>query len=196
MNASDPIKQAWQSTGEDSRLPDIEAVRTRADIFYRQIRRRNGIEYVASALVIACFTVFALFIPSPVARFGAALVVLGTVFVVWQLHRRASAIAAPADESATSLVEHSRAQLVRQRDSSAEIGRWYLLPFAPGLALMVFAPAIENGPETLLQLSGPDLASIASIVLVFSGIWWLNQRASRNLQRAIDELDALTCEDD
>ena len=85
-------------------------------------------------------------------------------------------------------------ELDRQSDALAKVGRWYLLPFAPGLALMMLAPVVENGPQALLRFSPGAFVSIGVICLVFLGVWWLNRRAAAKLQRAIDELDALTRE--
>ena len=195
MTPDETVKQAWQASVSDAPLPNLEAVREGADRFYRLIRRRNRIEYAAAALVVPCFTAYVFLLPSPVARIGAALVVLGTLVMVWQLHRRATASPPPAAEAAwLPLIVHQRAQLARQRDALAKVGRWYLLPFLPGLALMVLAPAVESGPEALRSFSAGDLMSIAVLALVFLGIWWLNRRAARKLQKAIDELDALARE--
>jgi hypothetical protein len=194
MTPDETAKQAWQDSVCDAPLPALDAVRAGADRFYRLVQRRNRIEYVAASFVILCFTAYVFLLPSPVARIGAALVVLGTLVMVWQLHRRTAPSAPPAAEAALPLIVHQRAQLVRQRDALAKVGRWYLLPFLPGLALMVLAPAVERGPEALRSFSAGELMSIFILALVFLGIWWLNRRAAARLQKAIDELDALARE--
>jgi hypothetical protein len=192
MTPDETVKQAWQASVSNAPLPTLDAVQAGADRFYRLVRRRNRIEYAAAVLVILCFTAYTFLLPSPVARIGAALVVVGTLVMVWQLHRRAAPTAPPAAEAALPLIVHQRAQLVRQHDALAKVGRWYLLPFVPGLALMVLAPAVENGLQGLRHFSPGDLVAIAILALVFLGIWLLNRRAARKLQKAIDELDALT----
>ena len=194
MTQPETAKAAWQESAAEATPPGLDAIRAGADRFYRQVRRRNRIEYVACALVIPCFTAYTFLLSSPVARIGAFLVVLATLFVAWRLHRHASADAPPEAEAARPLIAHQRAQLARQRDALASVWRWYLLPFVPGLGLMVFAPAVERGSQVLLEMSVGNWISLAVLVAVFIGIGWLNLRAARLLQRAIDDLDALADE--
>jgi hypothetical protein len=56
---------------------------------------------------------------------------------------------------------------------------------------MVFAPAVERGFRGLLEMGVGGMIAIAVLVAVFIGIWWLNRRAARKLQKAIDVLDGL-----
>jgi hypothetical protein len=188
---TDKFQRAWQDSAADAAAPSIEEVRTGADRFYRIIRRRNFIEYAACALVVAFFGFGALSgaIRDSIAQAGALLVVAGTIFVAWQLHSRASAMTPPATDAALPILVHQRAQLVRQRDALAHVGLWYLLPFFPGLALMIFAPVLRHG----LIAFGPGLAIAAAVnVVMFGGIWWLNRTGAWRLQKAIEEIDALT----
>lgn len=195
MNMSDPVRKAWQASAGDSPLPDLDTVREGADLFFRRIRRRNRIEYATAALVIPFFGYAALTLPSSTIRVGAALVVLGTLFVIWQLHRRDSAVPPPG-EAALPLIAHQRAQLVRQRDALASVGLWYLLPLVPGLSLIVLARAIDGGVEALARMSWFQIFWIGLVVLIFAGIWWLNRAAARMLQAEIDALDALQGENE
>jgi len=195
MTASDPIKQVWQDSVTHAELPDIKKLRSDADRFYRQVRRRNRIEYAASVLVVACFTVIAFKAPLLATRLGAVLVALGTLVLVWQLRHRASAVAPPSAETGLPVLVHQRAQLVRQRDALASVGLWYLLPLAPGMGLIMFAPAFEHGPAVLLLMRWRDIASMAFIFAVFGGVWWMNLRVAAKLQKAIDEMDVLMGED-
>ena len=129
------------------------------------------------------------------ARFGAFLVVLATLFIAWRLHRHASADAPPEADAARPLIEHQRPQFVRQRDALASVALWYLLPFAPGMGLMVFAPAVERGTRGLLDMGMGGVIAVAVMVIISTGIWWLNRRGARQLQKAIDDLDALANEE-
>ena len=187
---TDTARHAWQSSGADAALPALAELRTGADRFHRLIRRRNAIEYAACVVVTLFFGYGALAgrIKDPIAQTGAWLIVLATVFVAWQLHSRASASQPPAADAARPIIVHQRAQLVRQRDALASVGLWYLAPFAPGLALMVLAPVIRHG---LGALGAGIWIGVAVNVAVFGGIWWLNHRAAKTLQCAIDDLDAL-----
>lgn len=191
MTDTDPFVKAWQASVAEAPLPAMPELRAGADKFYRQVRRRNFVEYAASVVVLLCFGAYTFLLPSPIARIGAALVVLGTLYVVWQLGRRASAIAPPPGEAALPLIVHQRAQLVRQRDALAAVGRWYLLPLIPGLAVMMLGPTLAGGPAALLHIGWKHGLSILLAVLVFAGIWWLNRRAAGMLGEKIAELDAL-----
>jgi uncharacterized membrane protein YqjE len=191
MTGTDPFVKAWQASVAEAPLPAVAELRADADRFHRQIQWRNRTEYGAAALVILCFGTYVFLLPSPIARVGAALVILGTLIMVWQLNRRASAIAVPPADAALPLIVHQRAQLVRQRDALAQVGRWYLLPFVPGLAVMMFGPTIARDPAALLHLALNESLSILFVILVFAGIWWLNRRAARKLGKTIAELDNL-----
>jgi hypothetical protein len=192
----DPFVAAWQASVDEAPLPVLADLRSSADLFYRRIRLRNRVEYGAAALVILCFGAYCFLLPSPIARIGAFLVVLGTLYVVWQLHRRASAIAPPPAEAALPLIAHQRAQLVRQRDALAKVWLWYLLPFAPGLAVMMLGPTVARGPAALLHMGWGNILSMLFMVAMFAGIWWLNRRGAKMLGKAIAELDALRGEEE
>lgn len=187
MSASDPIKKAWQESVTDAALPSLEMLRAGADRFYRNIRLRNRIEYGAAIFVVVAFAAIAFMAPSPFAKAGALLVMLGTLFVVWQLHRRASATLPPGAEAALPILVHQRREMVRQRDALASIWLWYLLPLLPGLLLMQLGPSLGS-------LTTPPRAAIIAVLInvaVFGGVWLLNHLAARRLQRALDEIDAL-----
>ena len=191
MSPEETARHDWQSSGAGAALPPLEELRRRADGFRRVIRRRNAIEYAAGAAVVAIFSAYALLLANPLIRVGAVLVVIGTLYVLVQLHRRASAAPMPERAGEHSLLDHQRRQLARQRDALANVFSWYLLPLIPGLLLVLSAPLLmpQPGPER-----PPIAMGIASIMLaagVFAGIWWLNRAAARRLQREIDRLDAL-----
>ena len=191
MNPSDGIKQAWQASAEEAPPPTLDKVRDSADRLYRKVRRRNALEYGAAVAVVLIFSAYALFLPAPTVRLGALLVVLGTFVMVWQFHRRASAVAPPDASAAQPILVHQRAQLARQRDALASIFTWYLLPFLPGLFVMMFAPALDGGPGALDGLGLGYWLSIGMVTLVFAAIWWLNRRAANGLREQVEAIDAL-----
>jgi hypothetical protein len=188
---SDPAKQAWQASVEIAGAPPLDEVRKGADKFYRVIRRRNAIEYVACVVVIAVFTTYLFTLPHVLHKVGSAMVVAAAIFGPWQLHRRASAVA-PAMAGAMPIYDFLRGQLVRQRDALKGIFWWYILPFLPGIALVIAGNGLH--PET--EAAGPPIwarwAALAGMVSIIGFIWWLNQVVARKLQRRIDEIDALT----
>lgn len=193
MNPSDGIKQAWQaSPAHPAPLPEIDELRRGADHFYRKIRRRNALEYGAGILVLLVFSAYALFLHSPAARLGSVMILIGNFFVAWQLHRRASALLPPDSQAgAQPILVHQRAQLARQRDALASVFTWYLLPFLPGLIVMIFAPVFDRGPAALADTGWGVATAMAVVSAMFGGIWWLNRTVARQLARKIDAIDSL-----
>lgn len=187
----DPFKQAWLASVEIAGAPQLEEVRKGADKFYRTIRRRNMIEYVASIVVIAVFSVYIFTLPHILQKMGSALVVAAAIYAPWQLHRRASAVR-PQIAGAMPIYDFLRGQLVRQRDALKGIFWWYILPFLPGVALILAG----NGLHSEIEAAGPPIwarwLALAGSTAVIAGIWWLNQLGARRLQKRIDEIDALT----
>jgi hypothetical protein len=187
-DSPEAIRQAWQASAPDPALPGIDQARQGAELLYRKVRRRNAIEYGAAILVVAIFLAYALFLPSPTARLGSVLVVLGTLVMAWQLHRRASALAPPDGEAARPVLIHQRDQLARQHDALGSIFTWYLLPFIPGLLVMIFSGLLDRGFGGVRRAEWVGLAICAA---VFAGLWWLNRRAARKLKQHLDEIEAL-----
>lgn len=183
-------KQAWQTSIEPDGAPALADVRIAADRFYRKVRRRNLVEYVACVLLMAAFSRNLIMLPHILQKLGSGLVVAATVYVAWQLHHRGSAL--PPDQAGEMpLYAFVRAQLSRQRDALRSVFWWYILPFLPGLALLL----IGNGQDPATAAQVPiwqRWVALAVMGAVFAGVWWINQLGARRLQRRIDEIDALT----
>lgn len=186
----DIARQAWQSSVEIAGPLPLAEVRAGANKFYRFIFWRNFVEYAACVVVVVVFTSYVFVLPEPLQRVGSAMIVVGTFYVAWQLHRRASAV--PPERAGTMpLYAFMRAQMIRHRDALRSIFWWYMFPFLPGLALLLagsmYAPDTHpNGP------GWRDAVGLTVIAAVFFAIWWFNQRVVRKLQKGIDEIDALT----
>jgi hypothetical protein len=187
----DPAKQAWQASVEIAGAPPLEEVRKGANRFYRYIKWRNAVEYVACVIVVGGFGTYIFTLPHVLQKIGSMLVILAVFYVAWQLHRRASAV--PPEAAGTMpLLLFARAQMVRQRDALRSIFGWYIAPFLPGLAVFMTGTLLEKRAGAGLGA----IDAIGSVVLlaVFAGVWWLNQLAARKLQRHIGEIDVLTGE--
>lgn len=186
----DPVKRAWLSSVEVAGTPSIEAARKGADKFYRIIKWRNRIEYVACAVAIAVFTYYFFTLPHILHKIGSVLVIAAAIFAPWQLHRRASAVS-PEIAGTMPIYVFLRGQLVRQRDALKTIFGWYILPFVPGVALMIAG----NGLDPRIEAAGPPIwvrwLALVSMVAITAGIWWANQVVARRLQTRIDEIDVL-----
>lgn len=190
----------WQGQPTEPTRMSPEDFRNRMRKFERTIARRNIGEYVASTFVVILFAFYAWKFPTLSLRIGCGLIIAGTLYVVYQLHRRASAKPAPAEWALTSCIEFQRQQMTRQRDALQSVLMWYLLPFLPGmivflLGLFQFVMDIARSAGRPFPM-GIAIASFSFIALcitaVFFAVWKLNNWAAKKLQVQIDELDALT----
>ena len=168
-------------------LADIHA---RAERFQSRIRMRNWIEYAGAALVIAGFTWAAFAVGDIIVRAACILIILGTLYVVWNLATVARA-SAKTDET-MSWADFHRAELVRQRDVLNGIWRWYLGPLVPGWA--VFWIGVALPPPTIPPLwgsvSGAALGFAIGMAMFFV-MAALNKLTAKTLQAEIDALDRM-----
>lgn len=190
---TDPAKQAWQSSVEIAGRPPVDAARAGADRFYRFVKWRNRAEYVAGAVVVIAYGAYVIWLPHVLHKVGSGMILVAAVFVLWQLHRRASAV--PPERAGTlPLAQFMRAQLVRQRDALKSVLGWYIAPFVPGFVLFVMgnAGAAAGDMTAWAPLRAGDWLFLAFFAALLASIWWFNQRIARKLQKAVDEIDALT----
>jgi len=154
----------------------------------RGVRWRNIREYAASVVVVVFFAPVLLHRESWMMQAGAALIILATAFVAWQMHRRTAT--GPIPEAGEALRDHHRQSLIRQRDALRSVGWWYMAPFAPGMALLMMGRWLQAHVSSR-SLAMDHLAILLGsvvVVLVFAGVWWLNQLGAKRLQKQIDEL--------
>ena len=194
----------WKSQPPEPRKIDPEDIRRGMRRFERRITRRNLREYLAGVLVVCIFAYYTYLFPVPLARIGCALMIAGTLYVLFELHRRASAELVPAGLAQNSLVEFQKRQLERQRDALRSVWIWYLLPFVPGMCVFLiglFDFALRTASEAGRPVEAGRLALsfglvVAVVAAVFFAVWKLNQHATRKLESEIEELDALMREPD
>jgi len=186
---TDPVRDLWAGQPVAPVRPSPEELARHARRLDRRVRQRNALEYGAGAIPILVFGAMTFSHGDPLMRLASAAIVLGVIVVLYGLHRRAGA--SRAEDWAAPILDHHRAQLVRQRDALASVWRWYLAPLVPGLTLL-FA-----GVWRLRSASdGPAAATVAMLppvliaFVVFGGIHWLNRIGARRLTRAIVALDS------
>jgi hypothetical protein len=108
----------------------------------------------------------------------------GMAYVLVYLYRKGGSSAAAAAETGRKCMDFFIEELERQRDLTANLW-WYLGPLAPGLVLLTISSLIApRHPHGRWIIVATDLA----IVALSYGIIRLNARASRCLQRQIDDL--------
>jgi hypothetical protein len=187
--ANDDLRNLWQGQPLENTPMLLDEIRARASRFERRISRRNLREFLAGVFVVIVYAGYIWKLPQPLVRIGSAMIIVGVLFVMWQLYRRGRASRLPADLGAMASLDFHRRQLVQQRDLARTVFRWYLSPFLPGMFVM-FVGLL--GPRALqwryLPRMVPFLALLAG---VFGGIWWINRRGAERLSRQIAELDRL-----
>jgi hypothetical protein len=183
----DPQK-LWQSQATEFDPMTLVQIHAKARTFQAKVRRRNLIEYVGCVFVVLGFLPAVLHRGSWMMQAAGALIIAATGFIAWQLHRRASAKHVP--EVGEALAAFHRSELIRQRDAVRAVGLWYLAPFVPGMTLLLLGRWFQaHAPHRALATDHFIILLIAAVaVVVFLGIWALNQRGADRLQRQIDEL--------
>lgn len=166
-------------------------VHLHAQRFQSRVRSRNMIEYAAAAFVIVAFSWMAVTIPEAVVQVGAALIVLGALYVCWQLHRLGrAATRSEFAAGAQSWAEFHRSQLIRQRDALRTVWNWYLAPFVPGVLVFLAGVSFtEDNPAPFPARLAVFVAALGITVAVFAVIWWLNAMAVKKLDADIAALD-------
>jgi hypothetical protein len=184
---SNDIRQVWQNQSVEAIQMSLDEIRNKAQKFQRRVHWSNLREYLAAVFVVAIFGFYFWRFDGILLRTGSALVIAGTLYVMYQLYKRGSAKTVPADLASRTCLDFHRRELERQRDLLRDVWRWYLLPFVPGMVVFFAGGAIELP----LGRWGPLGITVALCAIVFFLIGKLNHWAARKLQHQIDGLDAL-----
>lgn len=194
-NDSDMTK-VWKNQPVGLVEISLGEIHRRAQKFEKQVWWRNLREYVACAIVVASFGYLLSVSDSALIRTGCGLMIAGTLFVAYTLHKRGYARTVPAELVLHTCVDFHRKELQRQRNLLRGVWSWYLLPFVPGMIVFLIG---------LLQVTmeQPNASAHAGVIvatfaltgvgcaIVFVGVGMLNQWGARKLQREIDTLDEL-----
>jgi len=188
----DDLQSLWQSMPDTSIKLSVEDLRSRARKLSNRIRRRFIIEYTASIIVIAAFAWYATW-PKPATPLwpiANIMVIVGTLVVLWNLHRVSRLRALPASESLDTLIGYHRQNLVQQRDALKSVWLWYLMPFVPGIVLWIAALWVSRpeGPAGD-RMAGFLIITSCWAAAVFAFLFVLNLLGTARLQRMIDDLD-------
>jgi Flp pilus assembly protein TadB len=198
----DPIHESarsvWQSQpsmqepGDPALMPmdDLKQKMTRLE---KRLLWRNMREYIVAVFVIAAYAFYVWKFTPILMRVGSGLVIAGTLFAMYQLHRRGARKFAAAERSMTACVDFYRSELERQRDALRTVWSWYLLPFMPGMSVFFLGTAVKSAGIPIDW--GRALASfgvtMGVVILAFVIVILVNHRAAQKVQRQIDELDSL-----
>jgi hypothetical protein len=187
----DRFKTAWQEQpleGAAARpLEDImQDVHHRAVRFDRVIWRRDLLETLAGLFVIGMFGYFAWVIPSPIARVGAAIVMIGCLSIIARLYLSRNRHRASPDASAREFCAVELKRLEEQIRLLSTVGWWYLAPLLGGGAIFV------------LGLGGSAVGRVAMLALLLAVgvfIYRLNRSAVQQHLRPMRDHLAWTLEE-
>jgi hypothetical protein len=182
-----PVQKLWQDQPVEGMKMPVEEIRRRAGKFERKIRWRNRRETVGCVIVSGLFLYFLLGTQNVLFRVSYGLFIAGMIWVAMQLYRKGSIHSLPPNLEGASSLQFFRGELERQRDAVRNVWAWYLAPLVPGYVMLTIAYAFFfPRPVRWIGVTAFD----AFVVLIFFGIWKMNQRAARCLQKSIDELNA------
>jgi len=108
-------------------------------------------------------------------------VIAATMYVMFQLYRRGPSRSLPADAGLRASLDFHLRELERQRYALHTVWAWYLLPFVPGFVAAFVVRVVDRGFASAIPFG-------AGFVLIFFGVWTLNQWAARKIGRSIQEL--------
>lgn len=185
-------KTVWRDQPTGDRPVTLDNIRKNASEFQTRIRRRNLREILAAGVVLLVFGFYAWVFPGWMIKMGSLLVMAGTLWIVWQLLRRASGASLP-ESSGMALLEFHRQQLLRQRNAAKSVAWWYIAPVIPGVVMMILGRYFQfHAPGRTLAWDHQIVILCSAIVaLTIAIVWLLNAWAAERLQRRIDELDKL-----
>ena len=187
---TDDLKQIWQAEGAAETFTKPENLMDRSSTFERKIRRRNILEYAAGVLVLLASVPTCLMFAGMgewLLAGSMGLMVPATLFVLWNLHRRASNLARRPEEDCRS---HLSAQYRRQAEALRKVPLWYVAPFVPSVlgvygTVAIKAMGVRPAAEIIERIGLPLGARLA----FFGFVIWLNLRAAKALQRQAEELE-------
>jgi hypothetical protein len=184
---NNPAQQIWQSQPVEGIKMSVDEIRRRAGKFERRIVRRNRREIIGCLIASGLFAYFLATTHGVLFRFAYGFFIAAMMWIAVQLQRKGSVSSLPLALGASSSLQFFRSELERQRDVVSNVWPWYLAPMVPGYLMLTVAYALAfPHPERWLGVAAFD----GFVVLLFIGIWKMNQRAARCLQRTIDELSA------
>jgi hypothetical protein len=177
------LKDIWKKQETEYAPMALEDIRMQAGKLHSRVYWRNMREIMAAVVVIAAFGAYLFVFPDPLMRTGSGLIILGTLYVIWQFQTRSRTDALPGDTSSAAWTDYYKSELLRQRDALKSVWKWYLAPLVPGFAIFLLG-MVHSMPHATWKIAG--VAALA--VVVFAGVGLLNRYGAGRLQKKIDRL--------
>jgi len=181
------LKELWQaSESQDGPSLDLETIKNQAEQFERRVRRRNALEWVASAFVLAWFGRDALLADTTLLAVGNGMIALAAVGIsiyLW-LNGRVQVDVNPTLDG-VGFVKAQAEAMEKQASLIKMAPVWYVGPFAAGMVVLM-AAQFPTGDKSLLGW-GLTVGFMAAVLLL---IVWFNLRAARAIQSQAQGLRA------
>jgi hypothetical protein len=184
------VRDVWQNQRGEEVQMSVDAIRLKAGKYRSKIAWRNVREYIGVLFVVGFFGLQSTHTTDLLMRVGSGLIIAGSIYIAWHLYAKGSGRRLPGTLGLSSSIEFHREELVRQRDLVRSVPRWYLGPMIPGLVVLMVAVGRAN-PGHVKHFGWIFGSYCVFMALVFAGVWWMNTRAARKIQKRIDELDRL-----
>jgi Flp pilus assembly protein TadB len=167
----------------------LDRVRERSEAFESRVRRRDRRETLAACAVALLFGWELFTAASRLEGAGALVIVVSAVFVVWWLRRaRRAGRADRADRPVAEQLHTHLARVEEQIRLQETVLWWYLAP--PGAGVVLYVLGLDAGTRATALVG-------AALVVVYGGIWRMNQRIvrrdleprRRELERTLERLE-------
>jgi hypothetical protein len=182
------LKKIWQSASEEAQIQFNKSkllieMEQKLKRFDDALKHRNNTEILVAILMIPIFTVFAYFIPYPISRLGAGLIILYCFFVIFKLlHTRRQKRKIDYTTTLKEQLITSKTYIEQEKRLLNTVLYWYILP--PFVGCILFWAGMPMSPWMLGLL-------ILFAILVNGYIWRLNQRAVKiAMNPLIEEIEA------
>ena len=193
-STADDIQSAWQDQAAEPFKMSSDTLRIRLARLERKIqrtRRRRFAGYGVGLFLIAAFIKNFLDFPTILERVGAVLTILGTGYLMYQVHqiqgRKGWSVLSGAQDGNTASFAYYRAELSRMRDFHCGRLFWTRLAvFLPGP--LVFSAGFTVAHPELLK---SNIWNVVFFLALGALAIPLNLWLARRYQRRIDELDRM-----
>ena len=179
-----PMQELWQQQPVEGTRMSIEQIRKRATRFEKKLFWRNAREYISGGIAIVLFGYFLAQAHDMLSRIAFALLMGGMTYVLAYLYLKSGTAGAATAKAGRQCVDFFVKELERQRDLTRNLW-WYLGPLVPGMVMLTASSFLHpRAPQSRWVMAATDVVFVA----LSYGITRLNSRASRCLQKQIDEL--------
>ncbi len=192
------IKTLWQKQPMEERTVSLAELQSRAQMFRRRIRWRNGILYLYSLfnIVVGAWLIYRGVFPRMI--YPMLLMIAAHLFVVWQVVTRIGSHGIRENSAGQPGLHFLREQYEQQREALARAWLWYMVPFMPPFLweLAIWLRAILAHPGTPAHERAIRLfvMTLAGAILFWGTVLWLFQRGARHWKAQIGALERIQAE--